>query len=148
MYSIDEDEASKLGVSTKHERMENGERRFRLIHADGTAYVRTEAPSTSPTWQKAHFHNHVMETYLVESGSMVLVEMNGEQLKWHEFRAGEIVTTRPGVAHNVILSACSVIHTVKHGTALGGADWHEVPDLTKTLTPVSFDEAIKRCGRS
>lgn len=106
--------------------MDNGELRFRLLHKDGTAYIRTVSSSDSG-WQKSHVHQTVLETYVVQSGWMALAELIERKLVVRVFEPGGIVTTRPGVTHNVYLAPDAVIHTVKHGVA-AGADREPGPD--------------------
>ena len=106
------------GIVTFHEVMANGERRFRLKKSDGTAYIRTEA-SAGSGWQGSHFHRHVRETYIVQAGWMAFAELVDGALSLCLFEANEIVTSRPGIVHNVYLPDGAVIHTVKHGSASG-----------------------------
>jgi hypothetical protein len=104
--------------------MDNGELRFRLLaDRDNTAYIRTEGGDTG-AWQNAHYHEHVLETYIVESGWIVLCELIAGVYQYTKFNANEMFTTKPNVVHNVYMSARTVIHTVKHGTAsaLTGTD--------------------------
>ena len=106
-------------IVTRHEQMENGEYRFRLENqADGTAYVLTRADATG-RWQQSHFHARLLETYVVQSGWMALAELIDGRLSLRTFGPGCMVTTRPGMVHNVYLPAGAVIHTVKHGEAPG-----------------------------
>lgn len=106
------------GISTLHETMENGERRFRLKHVSGSAYIRTEAGPTSG-WQSSHYHKHIRETYVVEQAWMVFAELRSGEMLLTLLNPGEIVTTEPGVVHNVYLPPNAVIHTVKHGQGQG-----------------------------
>ncbi|WP_058303378.1 hypothetical protein [Gorillibacterium timonense] len=62
---ISVEEAETLGVRTIHHKMENGERRFRLVSADGSSYIRTEA-SRHSGWQNSHYHKEVTEWYVVQ----------------------------------------------------------------------------------
>lgn len=110
---------AKHGISTFHEIMDSHELRFRLKHTDGTAYIRTEA-ATSSGWQEAHFHERVIETYIVQSEWMGFAELVDGQLALRIIEADGIVSTRPQVIHNVYLPPGATIHTVKHGTACGG----------------------------
>lgn len=107
---------NEFGIATLHEEMRNGERRFRLKKHDGTAYIRTEAGSNSG-WQNSHFHERVMETYVVQVGWMAFAELIDSDLSLCIYGANEIVTSRPGVVHNVFLPNCAVIHTIKHGVS-------------------------------
>lgn len=104
------------GVSTLHEQMDNGEVRFRLKHSGGSAYIRTKASDRSG-WQNSHYHAKVRESYIVESGWMALAELTIGEARIRVFEAGDLVTTSPGVVHNVYLSDTAVIHTVKHGAS-------------------------------
>jgi hypothetical protein len=107
-----------FGVTTKHHEMDNGERRFRLLKNDGTAYSRTEATEAGG-WQRSHFHKAVMETYIVQAGWVAFAELISSELTIRILGAGDTVTTKPMVVHNVYLSSDAVIHTVKHGPAQG-----------------------------
>ena len=98
--------------------MENGELRFRLRHIGGTGYIRTQSTASSG-WQKSHVHKSAIETYVVQSGWMALAELIDSQMTVRVFEANDIVTTKPGVTHNVYLSGNSTIHTVKYGDVTG-----------------------------
>jgi hypothetical protein len=145
MREISAAQASRdFGIATKHHEMDNGERRFRLLKNDGTAYIRTEAIASSG-WQNSHFHKAVRETYIVQAGWVAFAELISSELVIRVLEPGDVVTTRPMVVHNVYLSGDAVIHTVKHGLAQG-EDRH-TDDVTagfdlvvRTLTTV---EAIR-----
>jgi hypothetical protein len=98
--------------------MPNGELRFRLRKSDGTAYIRTEASEVGG-WQKSHYHKSVRETYIVQRGWIALAEAASKGPRVRIFRSGDLFTTQPGVIHNIYMSGKSVIHTVKHGEAIG-----------------------------
>jgi uncharacterized membrane protein YidH (DUF202 family) len=106
------------GVTTLHEHMADGERRFRLRKSDGTAYIRTEAGPTG-AWGESHYHASVRETYIVQEGWIAYAEISEGEPKYNQYDAGEMLTTRPGVIHTVYMPAQAVIHTVKHGEASG-----------------------------
>jgi hypothetical protein len=119
MGKISSEQAEEtFGISVLHEKMPNGEFRFRLRKNDGTAYIRTESTEASG-WQNSHFHSHVLETYIVQTGWMASAELieNEPIIKIHQ--ENDIFTTKTGVIHNVYLSKNAVIHTVKHGIAEG-----------------------------
>ena len=137
---ITEAEASKdYGINTDHEKMPNGELRFRLTSSDGNNYIRTVAGSAG-AWQEAHSHISLQETYIVEKGWMGLAERHGSVIKITVYWPGDFVSTRPLIAHNVYLPAKAVIHTVKHGSE-AQHDWKEEPELT-AATKVLSEEAI------
>jgi hypothetical protein len=130
---ISPEEAKDRGVWVEHNEMVNGELRFRLKHSDGTAYIRTEATSSSG-WQRSHYHKSVRETYIVQQGSIALAEWIDEQLRLRVFGPRGIFTTEPYVPHNIYMFGSSIIHTVKHGPEGRVTDWHAVPSLDeKTL---------------
>ncbi|MBT9596192.1 MAG: cupin domain-containing protein [Vitreoscilla sp.] len=114
-----------------HEMSPGGELRFRLSSADGTRYIRTVRPAGSGgEWQDAHYHRSVLETYIVQAGWIAFVEETDGQPRARRLEPGEIVTTQPGVHHNVYMADGAVIHTVKHGIA-DGEDKEPAPSLTQ-----------------
>jgi len=125
------------GVTSRHGRMEGGELRFRLLKNDGTAYIRTEAPPDGG-WQNAHYHEKVLETYIVQDGWIGYAELVADEVQLRIFKPGQIFTTRPSVIHNVYLPAGAVIHTVKHGDGkdeqrMEDDDTRRFTDLTKII---------------
>ena len=70
---ITDQQAKELGVTTRHERMDNGELRFRLCASDGSSYIRTEASDQSG-WQNSHLHRYVHELNVIQQGTMLVVE--------------------------------------------------------------------------
>lgn len=116
------------GITVRHGRMStNGELRFRLKCADGTAYIRTQTTGQSQGWQNPHFHKFSRETYIVERGWIGYAELAQGRLRQRLYVAGQTFTTEPLVVHNIFMSADSVIHTVKHGLDGCGeskSDWH------------------------
>lgn len=119
MVQVTADSAQRdHNIFAVHEKMANGEIRFRLRKSDGTAYIRTEAGLTSG-WQNSHFHEHVLETYIVQSGWIAFAELIDSELFLCIYGANESVVSRPGIIHNVYLPSHAVIHTVKHGLVSG-----------------------------
>jgi mannose-6-phosphate isomerase-like protein (cupin superfamily) len=138
----DWDKGSELarphGIRSHHEQMPNGELRFRLIAPDGSSYIRTVA-GPQGAWQNSHYHNNLRETYIVETGWIVLAEWDSqvERLLLTRHTSGSIVTTPVTVPHNLYLAANTVLHTVKHGGVADVTDWHSAPTLdllTKCIT--------------
>lgn len=60
-------EVESDGTTVNKEVMDNGEVRTRLISADNSAYIRTEA-SDNGGWQNSHYHLEHEETYIVQKG--------------------------------------------------------------------------------
>lgn len=117
--------------------MPSGELRFRLLKADGTAYIRTEA-APNGEWQNAHYHKKVQETYIVQSGWIGYAEWADPELDLYVYQAGESFTTKPDIVHNIYMPQGAVIHTVKHGEAIGekrlaGSTAAKVSELTKAI---------------
>lgn len=140
--TISIDEAKDMhGVVCAHERMDNGELRFRLRSPDGSAYIRTVA-GTIGAWQKSHFHKTVRETYIVQDGWMAMATLRQKKPVIQRFAAGGIVTTKPFEHHNVYLPAHAVIHTVKHGNGEGN-DWWKSLELDELIKNVSEQEIIR-----
>src|SRR5690242_10293711 len=73
MRQLSDKDAESLGIVTRHEQMDNGEYRFRLLASDGSAYSRTVAGDRG-AWQNSHSHNTARETYIVQSGWMAFAQ--------------------------------------------------------------------------
>jgi len=136
------DAAEHYGVRTNHERMPNGEVRFRLTNTDGNDYIRTAA-SLAGAWQKAHCHATLRETYVVESGWMAIAEETEGEIAISVYWPNDVTTTKPKVVHNVYLSSNAVIHTVKHGGTAPG-DWQESSTFTAKTSTLSEKEVLIR----
>lgn len=142
MTKISDDEARlKYGIRTKHEKMDNGELRFRLISEDGSAYIRTVAGDHG-AWQNSHYHDSVKETYIVQEGWMAYAELRQGELVGRVYDKDASVTTQPGIVHNVYLPKNSVIHTVKHGIS-AGRDWHESKKFDEMTKHLSEEDITK-----
>ncbi len=136
MTQISDGEAAELhGISGQHQQMDNGELRFRLMSSDGSGYIRTEAGVTG-AWQHAHWHRSAQETYIVQRGWMVLVQLQEGGQNWERLDVNDVITTKPLVAHNVYLPAHAVLHTVKHGST-EAEEWHASPELDELTRDVS-----------
>lgn len=131
MKEITSQELSEYGICTAHHVMDNGERRFRLIGADGSAYIRTEATECSG-WQNSHLHRALRELYFVSSGFIRMAVLRDGRVEIQTLTAGETFLTEPGVAHNCYMGPNAVTHTVKFG-APGEADWIAAPELDALL---------------
>jgi len=116
--SIEEAE-EKHGIICEHSQMDNQELRFRLKKVDEeTCYIRTESPPDG-AWQRSHYHTNVLETYIVQKGWICYAEKNNENSILKIYKEGQLFTTKPNIIHNIYLPKNSVIHTVKHGNAIG-----------------------------
>lgn len=141
----------ETGVSVRGQKMPNGEYRYRTMGTDkygndGSGCIITEAePGTDGAWQNSHFHHGVQETYYVARGWMALAELlkNGK-IKLRIFKAGDKVTTKVGVRHNVYMSEGAVTYTIKHGDVTPGAkDWHGESDEKKNSPGKRFHTATQ-----
>jgi mannose-6-phosphate isomerase-like protein (cupin superfamily) len=145
MKRISTTEATRcFGITAHHSRMPNGEIRFRLKDQDGLGYVRTYA-GDSGGWQNSHFHNHMLETYIIQAGWIAIAQLTvSSNLSIQLLREGEIWTAPVGVPHNVYMPAGAVTHVVKHGKG-GEDDWvqSETTDLLDHLSkPLSQEEIL------
>lgn len=120
-----EEARAQFHATTAHGRMPNGEVRLRLTSGDGGGYVKTIQPNAG-AWQNSHSHQSLTETYVVQAGWIAIAELEGGALTLRLYLPGDVVSTRPGVAHNVYMSAGAVTHTIKNG---GAADWRPEPKL-------------------
>jgi hypothetical protein len=128
LRDISPEEAQTNGIFTYHSLMDNGERRYRLSCEDGSSYSRTVAGDAG-AWQSSHYHEWVVEYYMVQSGWVVYAALAADQTaSFTRVEAGGSFEVKPGVQHNLYLSANSIVHTVKFGEA-EGIDWFAAPDL-------------------
>jgi len=146
MGKINTEDLASYGIILNHEKMENGELRFRLMGKDGSGYIRTVAGKQG-AWQNSHYHKQIMETYIVQSGWMALAELLNGKLKLHVLRPGEIVTTKPGVVHNIYLPKGAVIHTVKHGKCTA-EDWNPSEEFDKQTKKISEKEIFQMINKT
>jgi hypothetical protein len=138
-HPISEDEAKQKGVTTRHQRMPNGEARYRLVSGNGPSYILTVASDVG-SWQNSHFHQRTLETHIVQEGWVAYVEQHPTQTTWTILRKGDIRTAPINVPHNIYLSAGAVLHTVKHGDVTSEPDWHASEDLDRITKCVPEDE--------
>jgi hypothetical protein len=142
MEDISADLAREYGVAASHNRMDNGEVRYRLVATDGSAYVRVEATADSG-WQNSHYHKAVLETYIVQKEWAAFTELDDGKVVCRIMQPGDVHTTKPGVSHNIYLPAHAVIHVVKHGAATGETDWYS-DELLDSKTRHLPEEQILR----
>lgn len=125
------EEAAALGVRANHERMDNGELRFRLNFADGTALIRTEATDPSG-WQNSHYHKTVTELNIVQAGTVLYVELLPDGLHTRLCKPGEHFLTEAGIRHNSYFTPGTVVLTVKYGPIAPG-DWYADTELDRLV---------------
>jgi mannose-6-phosphate isomerase-like protein (cupin superfamily) len=136
---LTDEETSALGIRTRHEIMPSGERRFRLVAASGSSYVRTEATARGG-WQNSHLHRGSLELYLVERGWIALARKPVESgLEVTILEAGQMLSVPPGEPHNVFLPPDAIMHTIKQGPG-GQGDWEAAPDLDLLTRNIPADE--------
>ncbi|WP_087023132.1 cupin domain-containing protein [Thaumasiovibrio subtropicus] len=104
----------KYGIESHFEQMENGEKRFRLVADNRSAYVMT-CSSDKGAWQNSHFHHTLREIYIVQTGWIAVAIREQHRMTMRTYGEGEVITIEPGVIHNVYLSANVLIHTIKYG---------------------------------
>lgn len=131
------------GMIAGGEIMPNGEQRFRFTcAADGTGYIRTEGVGDSG-WQNAHYHEGLIETWMIQRGRILFACEKDGRRRVEAYGPGDVLSSEPGVPHNMALYGDAVTHCVKHGVAVGnpqrnGADWYptspEFDAWTKSLT--------------
>ena len=141
------DAFEKNGVTLNHEVMPNGEQRFRMYFADGSAYIRTEA-SAEGAWQNSHYHTALSEAYIVQKSWIVFAELPADSpvAQFTLLREGEACFTKPLVAHNVFMPGNAVIHTVKYGE-ITDKDWNACEALDKQTKQLAEEELLRLYGR-
>lgn len=148
MKVITPEEAQRLGAEVAHHEMMNGEKRFRLVHKDGSSYIRTEA-SCKGAWQNSHYHEHLSEIYIVEKGWILFAELSDHgELKVSYLNKGDIVNVKPLKRHNIYMSAFSVTHVVKYLNAADQEiDWIAAPALDELTKGITEDDMLGFMGK-
>ena len=80
MKELSTKEALESGISTYHNEMENGEKRFRLSTQSGSSYILTLSPPES-AWQNSHYHEKKKEFYVVEKGWVLMVTLENVEVE-------------------------------------------------------------------
>ena len=127
-------------ISTNHERMDNGELRFRLIGPDKSSYIRCENASDGPVWESSHSHAALREMVIVQSGEVIYAEYRDDRAMFRLLLPGMYVVTTPGIPHNQCLTGGAVVHTVKFGDC-SNPDWIAAPQLDALTLPLTFEQA-------
>lgn len=131
MKEIENNELYKFGISTKHNIMDNGERRFRLTGSDGSAYIRTEATSNSG-WQNSHYHATLKELFLVQEGSVYFIELINGKPVLKKYEKDQIFFSQPLIPHNMYMTPNTITHTIKFGDCTQ-KDWIASPELDELI---------------
>ncbi len=147
-------ECEVLGIKTPCNQMDNGEYRFRMMAPDGSGYIRTAMPENDCGWQNGHHHGGVMETVIVQSGWIGVVELlpDGKR-KVGVCKKGDIWTSHPEISHNIYMPAGAVTHCVKHGDDVinpdKGSDWFPAPkDFDLWSKSLSEEDIFRLAGSS
>ncbi len=140
--SLTQQQARDLGVTTRHEQMDNGELRFRLCASDGSSYIRTQAGAQSG-WQNSHLHRYVHELNVIQQGAMLVVEERDGALNPRVLHTGDFYLCPLNVPHNSYLLPGSVVHTVKYGQDLPDVDWVACPQLDRLCRALDVDALIR-----
>ena len=136
MKEISDFELNKYGIHTKHHIMDNGELRFRLIGADGSAYVRTES-SLDSGWQNSHYHKTIKELYLVQKGCILFAELLDDKMVIKKYISDEYCISQPRIPHNVYMAPNTILHTIKYGDCTK-PDWEKSKTLDELLKKIDI----------
>ncbi|KMK75781.1 hypothetical protein [Alkalihalobacillus pseudalcaliphilus] len=138
------EQAALEGVSIDFEQMNNGEKRFRLLHSEGSSYCLTIA-SKDGAWQNSHYHKNALEVYVVDQGWVVYASLQGGNLDMKIVKEGEHILVPQGVHHNIYMSEHSKIHTIKLGQKSDEIDWYgseQLDLLTKNVSEIEIKRWI------
>ena len=139
MKELSAKEALEYGVSTYHNQMDNGEKRFRLSTQSGSSYILSIDPAEN-AWQNSHYHEKKKEFYVVEKGWILIAVLEEDGVKIRKLGADESMFVPSGVKHNVYMTTDAIVHTVKYGTE--EMDWIPCPELDEMLKTVEVEEFI------
>ena len=137
MKEIKDNQLSEYGIITKHNIMDNGEKRFRLIGGDGSSYIRTEA-SINSGWQNSHYHTTLKELYLIQKGSVIFAELINNKIHTKKYSEGEFFISQPMISHNVYMFPNTITHTIKFGDC-SKPDWNEAKELDDIIKTIDIN---------
>lgn len=130
--------AKQHGVDTKHSIMNNGEKRYRLIsNNDNSSYVRAEA-TPKGGWQSSHYHKYSNEIYVVQSGKIIIVELQEEKIKINRLYENEVYELKPNICHNVYMYPNAITHTIKFGEIQSAVDWFKCEKLDDIIRSMNI----------
>ena len=138
MKTIEDNELEKYGVSINCNIMDNDEKRFRLIGKDGSSYIRTET-SENGGWQNSHYHTAIKELYLVQKGSIILIELINDKISIKKYSEGEYCISEPMIPHNIYMFPNTITHTIKFGDCTY-KDWHEDNKLDNIIESINVND--------
>ncbi len=138
--AINDSDLKNYGISTNHEIMDNGQKRFRLLSSDGSSYIRCESPGVS-VWENSHSHSTLQEMIIVQKGCVVFAEYINGKVIFKKLVTGDFSTTIPGIPHNACLSPNTVVHTIKFGDC-SQPDWIPSVELDLATKGLTFEEAL------
>ena len=150
---LNAEEVATSGMINKHEQMENGEFRFRLVsEKDGSGYIRTVGGAKG-AWQNSHYHIGIRECIIVQKGWIAFAKQfpSGVGIHMKILRDGEMIVVEPNVPYSIYMSAGAVTHTVKFGNTVvervsGKADWHACPELDRLVKDLSEEQIMFRAN--
>ncbi|MBL4683475.1 MAG: hypothetical protein JKY37_02705 [Nannocystaceae bacterium] len=111
----------------------------------GGKYIHTIA--TVDVWENAHFHGDAVETYILESGEAVLVQMKDGAAQPKQLTRGEAVSLPRNTHHKVWMKQGAKMHTVK--AAAGAAEdarFRESPELETLCDKTGLDNLLVDAG--
>lgn len=112
------------------------------------SYIYAQEPENElASWQSAHFHNHIVETWIVEKGIMIVYEnvLNSENT-YEEIiiKPGDIYTSKVGVSHNYYLLPGTITHTINISVDNHSfeGDWYLDEKLDEFTKKINMEELI------
>ena len=138
----------ELGVDFPCDVSDSGEHRFRCLDTiNGCGYILTRA-SKNGGWYKSHSHVRLTETFIIQKGWLGLATIDLSQavksVQINTYKAGDIVTVRPNVAHNVYIPADCILLAIKHGNCSLPNDWVACPDLDGATKNIDESQIFQR----
>jgi hypothetical protein len=122
-----EDLNFQQGGTYTFKQMPNGEERRRLVTPYGSRMIETKAPHWDPLadvfpWQDAHLHKGLTEHYIINTGWVDFLFLEGDQSAWQILSAGQHIVFPPLVPHVVLMGPDAVMVTVTQGNPVGNPD--------------------------
>lgn len=127
-------------IMIEQEKMENGEKRFRLKYLDESGVSITTNESKA-YWQNAHYHKFGNELYVIQKGKVILAVQEEKNINYKILEHSDTVEVNRGIKHNLFLFPNTVIYNIKFGKIVSN-DWNKAIWLDEQCKNVDIKKIL------
>ena len=127
-------------IMIEQEKMENGEKRFRLKYLDESGVSITTNESKA-YWQNAHYHKYGNELYVIQKGKVIIAIQEEKEIKYKILKQSDSIELNKGIKHNLFLFPNSVIYNIKFGEIIPN-DWNQAKWLDEQCRKLNIKNIL------